>query len=152
MNRVDQTVFGDGKGNCNCACLATILGLPLSEIPNFCVDIPDGQDWQAAQNAWLARYGLVILTLDLDGEGKLPKMTALVDGIPCLISGDSPRGDFSHAVVGKYRLNDGPVGERTHQLEYIHDPHPSRKYLVKAKSVDFFISIDPANVALEPKA
>jgi len=141
-NCVDQTIFGDKQGNCNAACIATILDLPLSEVPNFPVIIPEGQDWQAAQNAWLANYGVVIFTVILKDDGKLPFMNALTDGIPCLISGKSPRGNFDHAVVGNYKLD----AELGHSLEYIHDPHPSHKYLAKAKSVDFFIIINPAKI------
>ncbi len=103
MKFIDQTKFGE-EGNCNAACLATILGLQRDEIPNFGLETPKGQNWATAQNLWLAKYGIVILTIDLTPKGKLPWLNALADKIPCIISGKSPRKDFHHAVVGQYRL------------------------------------------------
>lgn len=139
---VDQTLFGVPEGNCAVACLATILGLRLKDVPHFCRDVPLDQDWQRATNQWLAQRGLVALTLDIPPDGAMPPMNALVDGIPCIVSGKSPRGDFTHCIVARYRLD-----EEGHWLQYMHDPHPDRTWLRKATSVDFFISVCPASIA-----
>ena len=137
MKPVDQTLFGEAEGNYQAACLASILELPLDRVPNFCGDPPRTHAWQKAQNEWLAFYGLVILTVELRDDGQLPSMNFLVDGVICIVSGKSPRGDFDHAVVGRYRLS-----TNRHWLEYIHDPHPSRHFLPKPRSVGFFVSIE----------
>lgn len=142
MKFIDQTKFGV-KGNCNAACLATILGLQIEEIPNFCLDIPKGQNWQTAQNLWLAKYGVVILTIILTDEGKLPPINALADKIPCIISGKGPRDGLHHAVVGQYRLYIQDQLKSKHELTYLHDPHPSRTFLKQPTTVDFFLIINP---------
>jgi len=138
-HKIFQTLFGNRNGNCQAACLATLLGVALDDVPHFCRDVPKGQDWVMAQNKWLAaKHGLVMVSFRLKPNGGLPSINALADGIPCLISGKSPRGKFNHSVVGLYRLKDG-----MHQLDYVHDPHPDGTFLEKAKSVDFFITCRP---------
>ncbi len=128
-------------GNCFAACVASILELPVGAVPNFC----DAEgDWLMAANQWFSKYGLAILDVDLPEDGSLRGINALVHGMPVIISGKSPRGDFDHAVVGEYRrLDDG-----RHQLAYVHDPHPSNDYLDgPGKSVTLFLATDPSLVA-----
>ena len=138
MEPVDQTIFGNTNGNCFPACLASILEIPLDTIPNFCAT---PGDWIRAANKWMSTYGLCILEWDLAEDGALCGMNGLADGAWVVISGKSPRGDFLHAVVGRYR-DDEELG--THKLEYVHDPHPSRSYHDgPAKHADFFVAINP---------
>lgn len=105
MVPVHQTQFvakpGDPKvtGNCMAACVASLLEMNLEDVPNFAAI--EG-DWWGEFQAWLYDRGWVALTLD--GDYPWPGYSA--------ISGDSPRGDFKHLVVG---LNG----------KLAHDPHPS---------------------------
>src|SRR5687768_10683453 len=51
MRPVDQTLFGVGVGNCFPACVSTITGIPLADIPNFCA-LYAGPDWYAHFQRW----------------------------------------------------------------------------------------------------
>ena len=106
MTPVDQTKFsGPGSvGNCFPACVASITGIPLDEIPNFC-ERPE--EWFADAMAWCALRGWA---LSPENDDELP------DGKPCIASGPGPRGK-RHSVVWM----DGKM---------IHDSHPSRAGLV----------------------
>lgn len=100
--RIDQTVLGP-KGNCQSACLAMLLGLPLEKVPNF----NDAADYNGAMQAFLRQRGLTILTFPIGPV----ELRAFQKGF-AIVGGTSPRG-HSHAVL--YR--DG---------ELWHDPHPER--------------------------
>lgn len=89
------------KGGCFQACLASILELPLDDVPHFV----EFDDWLYRLQLWLADRGLVFLY-------DIPPAYANYWGYH-LIGGPSPRGNFRHCVVGK-------AGEM------IWDPHPDR--------------------------
>lgn len=144
MKPVKQTIFGERTGNCFAACIASILEVPLDTVPNFCATsvTPEGQDWLMAANQWLAGKGLALLDVDIQPDGSLGRINALSDGAYCIISGKSPRGEFSHATVGRYRLDNKSV---THWLDFVHDPHPSNEFLAgPATQLTFFVSLNPA--------
>jgi hypothetical protein len=72
MRPVDQTSFGVKRfphvpGNCLSACIASILEMPVEEIPNF-VDTSDYRDglWVGRLNAWLETLGLYAYTVLAD--------------------------------------------------------------------------------------
>jgi hypothetical protein len=99
-NKIDQTVTGP-KGNCQSACLAMILGLPISSVPNFFdgleLDDPDlSEKWHQAERRWLESLGWASITLNVEGgffEKHFSKGFVIA-------SGQSIRG-MSHAVVYK---------------------------------------------------
>lgn len=131
MKPVDQAQFGTkpGKpdaGNCFSACIASILELPITAIPNFAT-LPDEQDaWDDAIREYLAPFGLWILTLSskaMDG-GKWAPLGYHI------ISGKSPRGGCLHSVVGFC----GKI---------VHDPHPSRAGLASVETFSVFVALDP---------
>jgi len=107
MTPVDQAVLHDqelGKvGDCFRACVASLLDLPIADVPHF---VAKGENWSVALVEWLAARGLEPLCFDtriaLFGR----------EHEPCIASGDGPRG-AKHSVV----WCDGEVA---------HDPHPSR--------------------------
>jgi len=139
MKPISQTIFGDGKGDCFRACVASILEIPHEEMPNFCIETGD---WIEKANKWLGPRGVAIFDVTLDKDGSMRNVTAMCDGMHVIISGKSPRGDFHHAVVGRYVLVDG-----LHQLEYVHDPHPSGDYLDgPAQAITLFLSTNPAEL------
>lgn len=115
MIPVDQDIFGGGKGNCWAACLATLLDKPLSEVPNFCGEMGDA--WWEETQSWLQGQGLYGIEVFLAGDG--PWLMSLPP-VPVILTGKSPRGEFGHACVGRISGND---------IEFIHDPHPSREFL-----------------------
>ena len=113
MLPVTQTILANDpsgeRGNCFAASIASILELPLVEVPNFC----NWDDWRWRTNRWLAPRGLTYLDVALPGDARdlLVKFWGYH-----VISGDGPRG-HRHSVVGLK----GAV---------FWDPHPSRAGLL----------------------
>lgn len=109
MTPVTQTYFYGGnedgvtRGNCWQACLASILDLPLDDVPHFVdIDARGGENWFHSTINWLWKRGLAMYTPETHPENMY-----------YLVTGKSPRGDFYHVVV--YRNG-----------ELVHDPHPDR--------------------------
>lgn len=113
----DQTrFFGDPKGgNCTEAALATLLGLKLSDIPDFPHESPY-QFWEALDD-YLQSIGYVRLMM---GNNYVPECNYLA-------SGPSSRG-CSHMVV----MYEGKLA---------HDPHPSREGLLQVDVVHMIVPI-----------
>lgn len=89
-------------GDCASAVIASLLDLPLSEVPFF-VEANHGWWWWLEE--WLDKRGLELEHVEREN---LPAG-------PVYCEGKSPRG-FMHAVVWE----GGPNGK------VVHDPHPSR--------------------------
>lgn len=118
VKSIDQTIFaGDPtrKGNCVAACIATVVGAQLNEVPHFIeagLELGDADEEVSSGNAWwammlgfLAGRGLWAYELDSPADAEPGELV--------LVAGPSPRGVL-HQVI--YR--DG---------ELWHDPHPSRE-------------------------
>lgn len=115
MKPVDQDRFGSPRGNCTEACIASILEIPLSEVPDLAKDT---QPWQLLLDAWmLQKWGLHFVGVDADA-GWMPDVIHVM-------SGTSPRG-VRHAVVAKGG-------------ELIHDPHPDRTGIVGKPDRYYFL-------------
>lgn len=120
MIPVDQTIFGNRMGNCFCACLASIMELPIKIFPNYI-----GNGWITRCNQFLQnQFGLQLLlcstAYDLFADDNK------VMGIYHIMCGLSPTG-CHHAVVG---LNG----------KMIHDPGPpDRAGLEKVEFWGFLI-------------
>lgn len=127
MIPVDQTTFGFPGGNCFSACVATLLGLPLEEVPYF---MEPEDTWWERFLAWLRPRGLYALCLKLDGAEWAPAGYHV-------LSGQSPRKpddpDAHHSVVAHWR-------------EIVHDPHPSRAGLLTRRDVIVLIPLLPQRV------
>jgi hypothetical protein len=117
MALVLQTIFHDPAvpdrmGNCLQAAIASMLDLPLDEVPHFVqIDEDTGGNinWWTHMVAWLRERGWRVDTRVEPGEVYLG-------------GGPSPRGaDLHHVAV--YR--DG---------ELVHDPHPDGTGLVEIRS------------------
>ena len=124
MRPVDQTTFGFPGGNCFSACVASILELPIEDVPYFMGDGTaegTGGQWWDRFLAWLAPRGYVAVYH--------PEGSAAPEGLH-ILSGHSPRRPEDrgamHAVVAR-------------GTEILHDPHPSRAGLL---SHDDFIVIE----------
>jgi len=121
LARQKQTIFGDDQGNCYTACVASALRTPLKELPNLC---HARGDWMLAANRTMRKFGVALFDIRLD-QLPLSEWSALSTGVPVILSGKSPRGDFSHAVLGEYVLRQDGM----HQFRYVHDPHPDDTFL-----------------------
>ena len=112
----DPDVDGS-RGDCLSACLASILELPLSEVPIFQPHEGCGA-WYVHLQRWLADRGLRSLWFHTKDEGILdmPGSWDERDGpLYFIASGNSPRGDWHHATVWS-------VDSRGCRM--VHDPHP----------------------------
>jgi len=110
MHRVLQTRFGRG-GNCHQAALASLLGLALDDVPDFCNR--HGDDWMDRENEWLARYGLFCMYQRADEvrDGSLKYASYYV---PCIVAVQSLATlGLLHSVI-------------MHRGQVVHDPHPSQ--------------------------
>ena len=107
MKPVDQTLFGILDGNCLQACFASILELPLDDVPVLNLNKQLEPIWFASLMHFVRQHGHALLYLNEDLE-HLP-YGEYIGG------GNSPRG-IRHACVFSNRT-------------MVHDPHPSRQGL-----------------------
>lgn len=133
MIPVTQTITGDKKGNCLAACVASILELPIEQVPNFCGDF---EEWILALHNWLKPMGLGVVFVKLD---LCPSPDHLKENFlkGYTIGGVTGARGIKHAVV----LHDGQV---------IHDPHPGEAVAddIELEDVLIFTVQDP--VVLSP--
>lgn len=125
-NPVKQTT----PTNCFQACVATILGLPIDEVPEAC----DGAkwDWDKFQD-WLAGRGFQAIEITFENGGTIYPVRKPV---PCIVTGNSPRECVTgrHAVVGELLGLEG--------FRLLHDPNPSEMWLDgEPTHAVFFVSI-----------
>ena len=120
MTPVIQTLFGDKKGNCLSACIASILEISIDKVPCWA----DEKNWADAVSNWLYKnYGLRYLEVS-----RTDHIEYFSEQSECfyIMSGKSPRGNFWHAVVG-------------HKGKMVHDPHPDNKGLEKFETISFLV-------------
>jgi hypothetical protein len=138
---VDQTILDANAtppGNCWQACVASLLGLPLADVPHFVHEFHAGYSpnwWTATQDfvadhrpGWELRCltaTFPVYTADYRATGAAPPYV--------ILSGDSPRGLCQHAVIA-----DAVTGE------IVHDPHPSRAGLLFLIDVCALVPIEAA--------
>lgn len=139
MKPVHQTTFYP-QGNCYAACVASILELQLSEVPDFFNSAAKGEDRFDAGYVglaqWLAGRGLgVIRALPMFDGVWLAPMHLPVQW-HCIASGPSPRFPCSHAIVWGFSGDGGGP---------VHDPHPEGGYFGNndPKSFDLIVSLRP---------
>jgi hypothetical protein len=87
-------------GNCLQAAVASLFELPLQRVPHFAAY----EDWETRYQAWLRDRGIALDCVAASDYA--------LAGVPLIVTGKSPRGDFNHVVI-----------ELDGQL--YHDPHPS---------------------------
>jgi len=125
MKPVDQSTFGFPGGNCFSACVASMLEIPLADVPYFMAD----DRWFEKFKRWLEQRGFWAVCFKLDGDW-------LPDGLH-ILSGKSPRDpenpDALHSVVARGNA-------------IVHDPHPSRSGLLSRDDVVLLIPHDPAQI------
>lgn len=122
MIPVQQDRFGEKTGNCFSAAIASLFELSLDEVPNF---NDHGSGWWDAFADWCAERGLWPIDIAVDGDYYYFTPSGYY-----IVSGDSPRGDFQHAVI----YYDG---------EMVHDPHPSGDGIMKPRYITLFTKLFP---------
>lgn len=137
---VDQEFLHDPEngvlGDCFRACIASVVGRPLSEVPHFVRDFPnvEGDDtaqWFAATQRWLAQLGVMALFYD-NPRAARADARAEVSAYPhILIDGISPRFPGVHHVV----VGDAITGE------ILHDPHPDRTGLTEVTGAFVLVAL-----------
>lgn len=131
MKPVFQTKFGDKHGNCMVACVASLLELPLSAVPEFGFD---QKQWQINLLAFLRQYGLGWQCINYDFYENHPYLAP--HGY-VILTGPNAQG-VNHAVVG--------VSDE-HGIRMVHNPNPNCSGLTKIISVDLITVAQPHLVA-----
>ena len=122
-------VFQATKFDCLSACVASVLDLPLSEIPLWWE--LSGDDWIEAIKNWAESRGLGFVYFDLKDRTQWP----VLHGFYGIAAGPTPRSaEYFHAVVVKAVHEDN----RT-RLEFIHDPCPNGNFIMDFDHLIFFV-------------
>lgn len=124
MKPVDQTTFGVPGGNCFSACVASLLELPIEDVPYFM----GADDWNKAFDEWLRPRGFYAVFLRLRPVKEDPWRPA---GL-YVLGGQCVRGP--HAVVARGNT-------------IVHDPHPSRGGVDTWEDATLIVPLDPAQEA-----
>ncbi len=106
MKPVYQTITAPGHGNCVQACIASIFELRLDQVPNFV----EAVDWAWALIQFCEHLGVHPVFIDRT-KSDPGKNVGRPGGWWSIVTGQSPRGDYLHAVVA-------------FNGEIMHDPHP----------------------------
>lgn len=126
MKPVEQTklhVPGKQNGNCMAAAIASLLELPLSDVPNFedmGMTTPKSDRWFESLKDWLFELGFELLIWD---------QPVVLKGY-YLVGGKSDRG-FEHQVVYK-------------NGKMIHDPHPDKTGILTFTDQWALLPLNPA--------
>lgn len=120
IKHLTQTKMGYPDGNCFATCIAMITGIPLEEIPNFASYTEANGNWWKDISDWLSPrgWGGIMITEEAMKENKADFYGFRITGMPFILTGKSPGGNYNHCVV-QYENKDGTTFEL--------DPSPSRK-------------------------
>jgi hypothetical protein len=141
MKPVMQTEFGQGRGNCLSACLASIMEIPVDVVPNFCYDgaddepfglLPPGSTWLERLAHWLSNHGWGMMTVDWNE----PPTGWILANTYVIASGPNPDGIF-HALVG--HVDGGRLDHEKKQwhwdVKILHDPNPSQRGITEIRDL-----------------
>lgn len=126
MKPVDQSIlYHEGskiRGDCYRACIASILELPLEEVPHFMqIDVDTKEYYLGHVQNWLLEKGMFMMSLPEEINEYYKWIIDEKYPGYVIASGVSPRQPegktLHHAVV----MKSGKI---------VHDPHPSREGLV----------------------
>lgn len=125
-----KPVMQSGPDDCISACLASVLEIPLKEVPRFFeIAGADETEWWRAIKAWLATRGWGVINIDCNAF-KLRR----IDGY-LIVAGESARG-LGHSTVW-------------HKGKMIHDPHPEQSGIKEPREIDLLYPLDPAAMRLK---
>lgn len=111
MKPVDQPF----KNDCVRACIASILEIPIDEVPRFVEQ--NGSGWRVAVWNWLDARGYGFIEMPFKEVGRKNMFWTCGHFIAMGISPRHPDGKIQHAVVFK-------------GYDLAHDPHPEKNGLV----------------------
>jgi len=124
MKPIFQTIINNKTGNCQAACIASILEVPLEEVPNF--NEPDSTHYNENMVKFFETTGYRFLSLYVgkDETSFDAIYFPYLVGCHCVVSVLSQSlKNCSHAVVGKFEeKSNGEI-----ELVIAHDPNPSNK-------------------------
>jgi hypothetical protein len=146
MKPVYQTIVDPGRGDCWRACIASILELPIEEVPNFVAEFADNPEithYELCSN-WLRERGLFMVDINLS---KVDEWFYVIDwqliksayGIATVPSQKNKGG--WHSVVIHFGGADN-----TTSLKIIHDPRIDNESYpddVKFRRMQFIVPILP---------
>jgi hypothetical protein len=124
MRPVKQTVFGKG-GNCFAACVASLLEIPVKNVPNFCHD--HGDHWPLALKEWLAPLGLFPVVVNVPPSDDSATAFLMNDGATCIAGGKTASG-ADHACIHR-------------GLKLLHDPCPGGEGLASIEDMTFLVPL-----------
>ena len=124
----------DVMGNCFATCVACLLDLDPSVVPNFAAK---RGDWWASFQDWLVERGYFAIEIDHKNPDEPAAFWPLPGDVLCIINGKSPRGDYTHSVIGKTEVVDAAC--RQTRFVWVHDPHPSNEWVGEVRSITFVV-------------
>lgn len=126
MNLVFQTT----RENCLSACVASVLGIPLEEVPLWWE--LTGDEWLRGIRDWADSRGLGVCYFNLKNRKEWP----LLHGHLVIVGGSTPRSDkYLHAIVARAEWD----GAET-KLWWVHDPFPGGKFIQEPDHCLFFVN------------
>ena len=131
MKQVEQTILNPPDGNCFAACVASILELPISVVPNF---RSASSQWWYQWQTWLGPRNLAFIGWPHPIAPDSDVVSDILRGYSiCTIRYETPRGGLNHSVVC---LNG----------EMVWNPHPLRDTVQHDSILDWvvFRVIDPS--------
>ncbi len=122
-------VFQSSKTDCLSAAIASVLDLPLSEVPSLWDLVGDA--WLKALVEWAISRQLGFCYFNLKDRKEWP----LLAGHYVIVGGSTKRSEeYLHAVVAKAEW-DG----KTTRLEYVHDPMVVGDFIDEPDHCIFFV-------------
>ena len=122
MRPVVQTAGGYPFGDCVRAAWASLLGVPIGQVPRFDPGHLGAASQLAPEREWIRGLGYDTVVVPAGADMDIPA------DVPHLITGLSPRGQFGHRCVG-----------RGGRLAW--DPHPSHAGLREVWSFTFLVPL-----------
>lgn len=132
--RIMQTKFGPDQGNCLQACVATIFGLPLSEVDDFNLA---GERWFAELVEWAGSrsHGVFYCKIE-DDETLIPVI--ITGGVP-ILTYTVVGTDEQHAIVGKIEWSMDDLGKFRWAAYEDFDPNPNRPTRIRLTGIIMFL-------------
>lgn len=96
LHRPNEGVWGD----CHAACIASLLEVPLEDVPNFGHGGPDGDEFNRRVRKYLGSHGLAMGSAAFDGtlEAVLRMMKLINPDVYYILGGRSKTG-VDHSVI-----------------------------------------------------
>ena len=91
--------------------------MKLEDVPNFVINI---DSWWEDTQEWMVSRGYYLIDLGTESEHIVDRAINCTNGVYCILSGKSPRGNFNHSVIGR---SDG------NRIDCAFDPHPDGTFL-----------------------